>query len=529
MFRLNIMLDLKTLKIILIVSMVGWALTSPVVSSAVEPDPVANVAPNAAAAQTPGAVNHSLIDVLDFKQIDIADVLRLISLKVQRNIVASQNVKGRITVYLKDISVLDALRVIVDAYGWAFIEEGDIIKVMTAQEYEERLGEKFGRPLTSRIYNLHYGNTATVSAMLNQIKSPQGKVLGDEKSNTMVLMDTPAKLTEMDEIIKRLDVQTETAVFDLSYATAKDVSAQITPMLTSSLGVIKTDDRSNRLIVTDTARVLEQVRNLIKTFDSRHKEVLIQAKIVQVVLDDEHKMGVDWEAVVSKFKKLTFKSDFTVLADSDKRGKVSIGTLSDDDFAFMLEALNTVGDTNILSSPRITALNNEEAKILVGSTEPYVTSTTTTTASGPATTAESVNFIDVGVKLYVTPTIHNDGFITIKIKPEVSSATGKITTSNNNTIPIIETSEAQTKVMVKNGVTIVLGGLIKEETVKTEKSVPLLGKLPLLGVAFRSENHLVRKTEIAIFIKPTIISGDTPVQEHQQISALPVPEPITTK
>jgi len=101
-----------------------------------------------------------------------------------------------------------------------------------------------------------------------------------------------------------------------------------------------------------------------------------------------------------------------------------------------IPGLDTIGKTDILSSPRITAKNREEAKILVGSSEPYVTSTTTTPSSGPTTTAESVNFIEVGVKLYVTPTIHEDNFITMKIKPEVSSVTSTLATSNNNTIPV---------------------------------------------------------------------------------------------
>ena len=175
--------------------------------------------------------------------------------------------------------------------------------------------------------------------------------------------------------------------------------------------------------------------------------------------------------------------------------------------------MDTVGKTNILSNPRITVINNEEAKILVGSSEPYVTSETTTTASGPTTTAESVNFIEVGVKLFVTPTIHGDGYVTMKIKPEVSSRTGSITTSTNNEIPVVETSEAETTVMVKDGVTIVIGGLIKEQDIRTVKKVPLLGDLPFLGFAFRNENKSIEKTEIVIFLTPRIISGDIQSQE----------------
>ena len=300
-------------------------------------------------------------------------------------------------------------------------------------------------------------------------------------------------------------------MYELNYAKAKDIATQVSEVLTPSLGSVKADERSNNIIVTDTPRTLEKVKKIIQSFDGKHKEVLIQAKIIQVVLDDSNKMGIDWEAIVSQFHNLALTGDFDILGASDKRGKIAVGTLSNDDYTAMIEALKTVGKTKVLSSPRITAINNQEAKILVGSTKPYVTTTTTTPGSGPATTAETVNFIEVGVKLYVTPTIHNDGFITVKIKPEVSSATGAITTSTNNTIPVIDTSTAETTVMVKDGVTIILGGLIKEESIRTIKRVPVLGAIPFLGAIFRNESNSLQKTEITIFLKPTIISGDVNV------------------
>ncbi len=219
-------------------------------------------------------------------------------------------------------------------------------------------------------------------------------------------------------------------------------------------------------------------------------------------------MGVDWQAIVSDYHNLTFQSDFDILSATEKNGKMSIGTIDSDDYEFLIEALETVGVTEILSSPSITAVNNQEAKILVGSTEPYVTSTTTTPSSGPTTTAETVNFIDVGVKLFVTPTIHKDDFVTMKIKPEVSSVTSNLTTSNNNTIPIVETSEAETTVIVKDRVTIVIGGLIKEEKVSTTKKIPLMGDIPYLGLLFKNVSDRVEKTEIVIFLTPRIITGD---------------------
>ncbi|MBZ0167353.1 MAG: type II and III secretion system protein, partial [Candidatus Omnitrophica bacterium] len=142
-----------------------------------------------------------------------------------------------------------------------------------------------------------------------------------------------------------------------------------------------------------------------------------------------------------------------------------------------------------------------------------VTSTTTTPASGPTTTAEAVNFIEVGVKLYVTPTIHKDQFITMKVKPEISSVTRNVITSNNNSIPVVETSEAETTVTVKNGVTIFIGGLIRDELINSHSRVPVLGSIPFIGVAFRGDDEFTRKTETVIFLTPKIITGDVPARD----------------
>ncbi|MCK4881562.1 MAG: type II secretion system protein GspD, partial [Candidatus Omnitrophica bacterium] len=449
-----------------------------------------------------------MIDVLDLKAMDILDVLKLVSQKSGLNIVAGQDVRGKVTVFLKNVEVREVLRIIVAAYGWAYVEDGDIIRIMTDKEYETQYGYRFGRETETRIKQLAFARSADVLAVLNQMKSSSGKVITDENSGILILTDAPKVLDKMDKVIKRMDILIKTETFVLSYAKAANLSEKISEMLTPSVGTVKTDERSNRLVVTDTSAKVDKIRSLIAAFDQKNREVLIEAKILQIVLSNEHKLGVDWEAVVSDFHNLSLKSNFDILNETDKRGALSIGTLDDDQYTAFIDALDTVGETEILSSPRIAVINNQEAKILVGSTEPYVTSTTTTPSAGPTTTAESVSFIEVGVKLYVTPTIHEDDFITMKIRPEVSSVTSNVTTSNNNTIPVVETSEAETIISVKDRVTVVIGGLIKEETVKSTKKVPFLGSIPILGVAFRNESDLVRKTEIVLFLTPRIISGD---------------------
>ena len=470
------------------------------------------VQPETAAAKNISSANKSaMLDVLDLKNMDVADVLKLISQKSGLNIVAGQNVTGRITIYLRDIEVEEALRIILEAYGWAYVREGNVIKVMAAKDFETKYGYKFGSELKTKIKQLLFAKSTDLLNLLNQVKSETGKIIADEKSNSLILVDIPKKLDEMEMIVKKLDVPVTTEIFQLSYAKAADIAANITEVLTPAIGKVKSDERSNKIFITDTAAKIKEISKIIEAFDQKQTEVLIEAKIFQILLSDEYKWGVDWEGIVQNYHKLDIISKFGIFSDTDTKGRIAIGSIdSGDGYKALIEALDAVGTTNILSSPRIAVLNNQEAKILVGSTEPYVTTTTTTPSTGTPTTAESVNFIDVGVKLNVTPTIHQDNFITMKIKPEVSSVTSTLTTATQNTIPIVETSEAETTVTVKDGVTIVIGGLIKQEKILSTSKVPLLGDIPLVGMAFKSQKDKIKNTEIAIFLTPHIVSGDVP-------------------
>ena len=218
-----------------------------------------------------------VIDVLDLKNIDILDVLKLVSQKSGLNIIAGQNVKGRVTVYLKNVKVLEALRIIVEAYGWAYEQNKDIVKIVTAQEYEAKYGEKFGLNVETRIHQLLYANAADVVAVLNQVKSISGKIVFDEKSNTLIMLDNQKKSDEMEGIIKRIDVPIQTEVFELSYGKAKDLSTTISEILTPNVGKAKFDDRSNGIVVTDTPQKVKQIRQIIEAFDRKDKEVLIEA------------------------------------------------------------------------------------------------------------------------------------------------------------------------------------------------------------------------------------------------------------
>jgi len=163
-------------------------------------------------------------------------------------------------------------------------------------------------------------------------------------------------------------------------------------------------------------------------------------------------------------------------------------------------------------------MNNQEAKILVGTKDAYITSTVTQT-EGNAVTAESVNFVETGIKLFVTPVINSKGFVTMKIKPEVSSAETKtiISQDKRTEVPIVTSSETETTVMVKDGVTIIIGGLRKDEHKKTVKKVPILGDIPGLRYFFSSTSDEINKTDLIILLTPHIMSGESAYIDFAQI------------
>jgi type II secretory pathway component GspD/PulD (secretin) len=188
-------------------------------------------------------------------------------------------------------------------------------------------------------------------------------------------------------------------------------------------------------------------------------------------------------------------------------GKLVFGTVARDGYE-VLRYLETLGQAKIISNPRLLVTENQEAKIHVGTREAYIT-TTTTTGQTTSTTAEDVNFIDVGIQFSVTPTINQDGFVTLKVKPEVSSVVRTLTTPSENQIPIVDTSTAETTVMVADGTTVIIGGLRKDEKGYTNEQIPYLGHLPILGpLLFKQTNRDDQLTELVVFITPHISGGD---------------------
>ncbi|MFH1459227.1 MAG: secretin N-terminal domain-containing protein [Candidatus Omnitrophota bacterium] len=446
-----------------------------------------------------------LID-LDVKNMSIIDVLRLLAEQGQVNIVASRNVQGRVSAKLQDVTIEQALDAILEANNFIFKQEKGIIKVITQQD---ALQQEQTEKLISRVFFLNNVKAADLKQVLNSLKSPRGRVEINTISNQIIITDTVDKIKEVEDSILVLDRKLVTQIYNLNYAQAKEMQVKILEIIPKQEGEVFVDERTNSLVVRAIPETIDKIDMLVKNWDKRSQQVLIEAKIMEISLDKSSGLGVNWEYLSTTGEDAVSVSG-SLPASIATGGTLRVGTLSKDQYQVTLQALESSTDTNILSNPRIVVLNNNEANILVGSSEPYLV---TYIDKETSTQTEETKFIDVGIKLNVLPRISDDDFITLKIHPEVSSAR-RVAEVNNSLA--VDTTQADTTVVVKDGKTIVLGGLIKDTESLVESKIPVLGNIPLLGVFFRSRARSDVKKEIVVFITPHIIKQDFFMEDYKK-------------
>lgn len=464
---------------------------------------------------------------LDLKGMDIRDVLKILSQKSGLNIVADSRVGGTVTLYLKDVSAMDAIDVIASTNNLAYEQTGTLVRIMDARDYERIHGKSFDSKTGIEIVKLNYASAAEVGKALEQMKiSNIGRIIPEDVSNSIVIIDAPENIKKMREIISGMDVPLITKVFPLDYAKAESIKDKIAEMVSKGVGSVRFDEKTNKLVVMDTKQKIGDIQKVIDAFDEKTRQVLIDANIVQVTLLDKYSYGIDW-ADIAKLGdiKLTSDSNLSAGLSNVTPSTLSIATTGGN-YSAVVSLLKTYGETNVLSRPRIMVVDRQEAKILVGSKEVYVTSEVTTTSGGTYHTTDNVQFVDVGVRLAVTPQINSAGFIALKIKPEVSNADATKTVTLKNpdgstrtVVPYVTTSEVETSVFVKDGTTIIIGGLMKDTLIDHRERVPLLGDIPLIGKLFSAKGKSKEKTELVIFLTPHIMEGDNTTEEVKKYMA----------
>ncbi|MCX5707739.1 MAG: hypothetical protein NTY14_01955 [Candidatus Omnitrophica bacterium] len=447
---------------------------------------------------------------LDVKDMELTDVLRMIADQSALNIIASKNVKGQVTINLQDIPVEKALESILMVNNCGYVKEGNIIQVYTLPELNQK--EQFSQ-LYTKVFRLQHVKAVDLKQTLSSLKSGRGKMEIEPKTNTIVVTDTQDGLSAIEKAVIEMDKKQETRVYKLNYAKPLDVQKSLQSVIPAAEGDFLADDRTNSLVVTASPLLLDKMDTLISNWDKQIPQVLIEARILEITLDKNRVLGIDWQyqnpekhTLTVGAKGLTFPAGVTSV-DAFK-----IGVLSANDYEVTIKALEGLTDTNLISSPRIVTLDNTEAKILIGSSEPYEVFHYDTEGH---VTGKELKFVEVGIKLTVTPKISQDGYITMNIRPEVSSPRPGTVTSGDLAI---DTTEANAVMTVKDGNTLVMGGLIKDEKQEVIARIPFLGSIPLLKYLFQNKYNKTSKKEIIIFITPKIVSPDKTSSLSEEIN-----------
>ena len=416
---------------------------------------------------------------LNFQSIEVRAVLQLIADFTELNLVASDSVTGSITLRLQNVPWDQALDLVLKTRGLDSRKIGNVLMVAPAQEIAERERQEIEAnkqlaelaPLQSEFIRIRYAKAVDVVQLFEagseeggSLISERGSVVVDERTNAIVVTDTAAKLAEIRDLIEKVDIPIRQVMIEARIVIA---SSNIDEQLGIRWGggYLNVNGDSFASIAGDAASVTDLNRQLIG--------------------------GADAVALPS--------APFVDLGVADASSSFAVGFTSTDLFLTAeLSALEASGEGEVVSQPKVITGDKQKASIKSGTEIPYQEGA----ASGATTTA----FKEAVLKLDVTPNITPDDRILLDLIVNQDSVGDLVPSGNGGLIPTIDTTELTTQVLVGNGETVVLGGVFKnEELVKVEK-VPLLGDIPYLGTLFKSTANTQQKTETLIFITPRILS-----------------------
>ena len=389
------------------------------------------------------------------KDDDVRNVLELLGRGAGRNLFVSKSVQGNLSLTLTEVDFETALEQILRASGFRARRQGNVIYVGTPAEIAQL--EAADDPIGTRVYQPNYIRASELKQLLTTFLTPDvGKI--EVSSPALSGIGTDSSNAEGD-----------------NYA-GPDV-----------------------VIIRDRESILNQIDQIVARVDRRPLQVAIEAVIMSVKLDDKHQFGVDFEMLKDRANSrlISGSPPTSMAAISTSTGGLKFGFLDSSLTAF-ISALEEIGDTNVIATPRILCLNKHRAEIHIGSELGYVSTSQTETS-----TTQSVEFLEVGTQLRIRPFISRDGMIRMEVHPELS--TGTVTTQDGFTIPNKEVTQVTTNVMVRDGATVVIGGLISESLTTSNSQIPLLGSLPLVGPLFRQQTETTQRTELVILITPRIV------------------------
>jgi type IV pilus assembly protein PilQ len=390
---------------------------------------------------------------IDVNEEPLEMVIRQLADQAELDIIKSPNVVGNVTVKLRNVPLEEALNNILAIHDCTYVITGNVVRVITSAEMLDK-----PEPILSRTFEIVYKDAEKVADALDKFKSNMGSVSYIDGTNHIIVSDTESKIREISSLLLKVD--------------------RVTP------------------------------------------QVLVEARIYDITSRDKLDLGVQWDVgrnttypgdigtnptgKISAFTTGSFRGQ-TTKTTTDTFGALRFGWLNNNiDIDAQLRAEEEITEARLLANPRIMVIDNETATFNIVTEHPYIERTIS-----EGTTTETVKFKNVGVNLEVTPKITRDGMLRLHVMPEFNVFVERVTLQSSN-VPVVDTRKVDTIALIKDGQTVVLGGMRKKDVSKEVNKIPLLGDLPLIGGLFRFEGEDTAVTELVVFITPRIII-DQPV------------------
>ena len=456
-----------------------------------------------------GEVFNERLYSLSYREAEVRDVLMAFSRESSYNIIVEPEVSGKVTVDLKKVTLARALDSLIRPLGLDFKQEGRFIYIVKPK-------------METRMYHLNYlavirSGSAQVSGTGGAGASTTTTSGGTSTSSTGSQIVSQVRSEEVSNLWGEIEGRDKDGKLD------DKVKSGIRALL-SEKGSLAVNKMASALMVTDFSKNLEMIDKFLQQVERAvSRQVIIEAQILEVTLNDRFQLGIDW-----RFLPQMTNAGFGWTSNQNLTGTTStippswgvpaattgltagVATLN---FVSMLDALAQQGHVNVISSPRVSTLNNQKSIIKAATEEVYFEITISTSTGGPPIITATPRNVTIGVILNVTPQIDADGNILLDIQPSVTEEITRRTqvvgaTSSGQPIlteaPVVSVRQAQTVARVRDGQTIVIAGLIRERKRNLDTGVPGLMEIPLLGYLFRTTAEIKEKSELVILITPKL-------------------------
>jgi len=407
---------------------------------------------------------------MDYREADLPNVLRLLARQNGVNIIAGPEITGKVTISLQNVTLREALDNILLANGYDYLIDGNVILVKPKDQFIPALSE-------TKVYHLKYIDAYNLQKVIKETVSPDAKI------------------------------QVLSPEFYGVYGTGGG-GDQGGESGGTQAGVKR---RSSTLVVTDRPDVIRKIDELVAQLDVPVPQILIESKLVELAPLKQSELGIDWDKTLTATLMYQDvlptgdKRQYSVLKEGFSSGTSwKLGHLTADQFSAVLNFLQEHTESKLISNPRILAMDNQMSTISVGTTFPVPQINRGLAGQGDIVT---FTYKDVNIQLNVTPHVVNDNEIIMYVNPVIEEITGEVVIDINRA-PITSKRTVNTVVKVKDGETIVIGGMIKEDRKKIVKKVFLLGDIPLIGNFFRNTRYERKQTDLIIFITPHILRGN---------------------